>query len=64
VTLVEWGDAASPLLPADRLEVFLIQGADGEGEREIQLSTHGESWHARSRRLGEVLAPFSPSGEG
>ena len=64
VTLVEWGDAASPLLPADRLEVFLIQGAEGEGEREIQLSTHGESWLARSRRLGEVLAPFSPPGEG
>ena len=61
VTLVEWGDAASPLLPADRLEVRITPA--GEGEREIQLSTHGESWQARSRRLGEVLAPFSPPGQ-
>jgi tRNA threonylcarbamoyladenosine biosynthesis protein TsaE len=61
VTLVEWGDAAGPLLPADRLEVRLTSA--GETEREIRLSAHGESWQARSRRLDEVLAPFSPAEE-
>jgi tRNA threonylcarbamoyladenosine biosynthesis protein TsaE len=55
VTLVEWGDAAGPLLPADRLEVNLEMGA-GEQEREITLATHGESWQARARRLAELLA--------
>ena len=58
VTLVEWGDAAGPLLPSDRLEVRMEMPGD-EHEREIRLTTHGESWQGRSRRLGELLAPFS-----
>jgi tRNA threonylcarbamoyladenosine biosynthesis protein TsaE len=58
VTLVEWGDAAGPLLPNEWLEVHLVPA--GEDEREIRLSPHGESWQNRSRRLGEVLAAFVP----
>ncbi|MGH9038703.1 MAG: tRNA (adenosine(37)-N6)-threonylcarbamoyltransferase complex ATPase subunit type 1 TsaE [Acidimicrobiia bacterium] len=57
VTLVEWGDAAGPVLPADRLEVRLEMTGDEE-EREIRISAHGESWQGRSRRLGELLAPL------
>ncbi len=57
VTLVEWGDAAGPLLPADRLEVRLDMPGDGE-EREIRIAAHGESWQGRARRLGELLVPF------
>jgi tRNA threonylcarbamoyladenosine biosynthesis protein TsaE len=57
VTLVEWGDAAGPLLPADRLEVRLEMPAE-EGEREISLAAHGESWLGRARHLAELLVPF------
>jgi tRNA threonylcarbamoyladenosine biosynthesis protein TsaE len=60
VTLVEWGDAAGPLLPAERLEVRLVPA--GDEERDISVSAHGESWHVRSRRLDQVLAPFVPGG--
>jgi tRNA threonylcarbamoyladenosine biosynthesis protein TsaE len=57
VTLVEWGDAAGPVLPADRLEVHLeMPGA--EEERQVRISPHGESWRGRARRLEEVLVPF------
>ena len=58
VTLVEWGDAAGPLLPAERLEVRLVPA--GEQERDITVSAHGESWQVRSRRLDEVMAAFVP----
>lgn len=58
VTLVEWGDAAGPVLPADRLEVRLEMPEDEEEEREIRIAAHGESWRGRSRRLGEILVPF------
>jgi tRNA threonylcarbamoyladenosine biosynthesis protein TsaE len=60
VTLVEWGDAAGPLLPNEWLEVRLVPA--GEQERDIHLSPHGESWQGRRRRLDEVLAPFVPGG--
>lgn len=58
VTLVEWGDAAGPVLPADRLEVRLEMPADKEEEREIRLTAHGESWQGRVRHLGELLVSF------
>jgi tRNA threonylcarbamoyladenosine biosynthesis protein TsaE len=54
VTLVEWGDVAEPLLPADRLEVRLV--ATGDEEREITVAGHGETWAARSRGLAEIFA--------
>jgi tRNA threonylcarbamoyladenosine biosynthesis protein TsaE len=57
VTLVEWGDAAGPLLPSDRLEVRLEMSGN-ENEREVRLTAHGESWQGRARRLGELLAPY------
>lgn len=60
VTLVEWGDAAGPLLPADRLEVHLEIA--GEDERHIRLLAHGESWLGRIRAIGEVLSAFGPAG--
>jgi tRNA threonylcarbamoyladenosine biosynthesis protein TsaE len=57
VTLVEWGDAAGPVLPADRLEVHL-EVAGGEEERAISIAAHGESWQARARRLEGLLTAF------
>jgi tRNA threonylcarbamoyladenosine biosynthesis protein TsaE len=56
ITLVEWGDVARPLLPAERLEVRLEM--TGESEREISASPHGASWQIRARRLGEVFSAF------
>jgi tRNA threonylcarbamoyladenosine biosynthesis protein TsaE len=58
VTLVEWGDAAGPLLPPDRLEVRLEMSDDDEEEREIRIAAHGDSWQGRARRLAELQAPF------
>lgn len=58
VTLVEWGDAAGPLLPADRLEVRLEMPGHQEQEREIRFAAHGEAWQSRARRLGELLTSF------
>ena len=62
VTLVEWGDAAGPLLPPDRLEVRLEMA--GEDEREIEVRPVGETWQARARRLNEVFEAFAPHGTG
>lgn len=61
VTLVEWGDVAAPVLPAERLEIRLEMGGTEASDRQIRLSPLGESWRARSRRLAEVVAPFDPS---
>jgi tRNA threonylcarbamoyladenosine biosynthesis protein TsaE len=61
VTLVEWGDVATQLLPPERLEVSLSLAGAEAGDREISLSPVGESWIARSRRLAEVIAPYDPS---
>ena len=57
VTIVEWGDAAGPLLPAERLEVRMEQ-TGGDEERAIEVLPHGESWQRRAGRLGEVFAAF------
>lgn len=62
VTLIEWGDAAGPLLPPERLEVRLA--VTGEEAREISASPRGASWLLRAPRLGEVFASFSPGARG
>lgn len=59
VTLVEWGDAAGPLLPPERLEIRLEMRDEDDNEREIRFVPHGESWQRRSGRLGELLTPFT-----
>jgi tRNA threonylcarbamoyl adenosine modification protein YjeE len=59
VTLIEWGDVAAAVLPADRLEVRLAAGA-GPDERIIELVSLGDSWRARARRLAEIVERRSP----
>lgn len=65
VTIVEWGDAILPAVPADFLEVRLTFGpaaSDGvaaEDHRTITLRPVGVRWHARQRVLSEALAPWS-----
>ena len=52
ISLIEWPDRMKNLLPADRLDLSLTQGAvKGSGQRQAALKGFG-SWTAR---LGELL---------
>ena len=52
ISLIEWPDRMKNLLPADRLDLSLTQGAvKGAGQRQAALKGFG-SWTAR---LGELL---------
>jgi tRNA threonylcarbamoyladenosine biosynthesis protein TsaE len=61
VTLIEWGDAIIPALPADYLELRLTFGA-GDDERSIELRAVGPSWSARARAVAQALAPWRGGG--
>lgn len=58
VTLIEWGDAVAPGLPADFLEVRLEAGA-GPDDREVSIRSVGPAWPPRAGALREVVAPWS-----
>jgi tRNA threonylcarbamoyladenosine biosynthesis protein TsaE len=58
VTVIEWGDAIAPALPADFLEVRLRFGPDDD-DREIEVQPGGPSWNARTRALGQALSPWT-----
>ena len=58
VTLVEWGDAVTPALPADFLEVRLETGAAPD-DRSISLRSVGPAWPPRARALQLALAPWT-----
>ena len=49
VTVVEWGDQVSALLPADRLDVRLEPG-DGDDDRVVTISCAGLSWASPAPR--------------
>jgi tRNA threonylcarbamoyladenosine biosynthesis protein TsaE len=54
VTIVEWGEAVSALLPVDRLEVSLLLLPPEEADddtRVVELHGVGPAWTARSRAL-------------
>src|SRR3954468_15431293 len=54
VTVVEWGEAVSALLPTDRLEVSLMLLPPEEADddtRVVELHGVGPTWAARSRAL-------------
>ena len=52
IALIEWPEKLGPLLPADRLEVNLAQGA-GAGGRLITVTPHGP----RAATLARCLRP-------
>lgn len=54
VTLIEWGDAIVPALPADYLEVRFTYGA-GDDARHLELVTVGSRWSARARAIATAL---------
>jgi tRNA threonylcarbamoyladenosine biosynthesis protein TsaE len=58
VTLVEWGDAVTPVLPADFLEVRL-ETADAPDDRLLHVRSVGPAWPPRADALRRVLAPWA-----
>ena len=61
VTLIEWGDAIAPALPADFLEIHLRFGA-GDDDRAIEIEPIGPRWSARTRALTQALSPWIKEG--
>ena len=57
VTLVEWGDAVAPGLPADFLEVRL-EAKGGPDDRLVSIRTVGPAWPPRVRALKEAVAAW------
>lgn len=57
VVLVEWGDAITPVLPHDRLEVRLTLG-EGDDDRAIELRGVGGAWAGRFEALEHALQPW------
>ncbi|HWI02738.1 MAG TPA: tRNA (adenosine(37)-N6)-threonylcarbamoyltransferase complex ATPase subunit type 1 TsaE [Acidimicrobiales bacterium] len=58
VTLVEWGDAVAPGLPADFLEVRL-EAKEEADDRLLSIRTVGPGWPPRARALKEAVAKWS-----
>lgn len=54
VVLVEWGDAITPVLPHDRLEVRLTFGEGGD-DRQLALTLVGRTWAARAEQIEAAL---------
>ncbi|MBA2730004.1 MAG: tRNA (adenosine(37)-N6)-threonylcarbamoyltransferase complex ATPase subunit type 1 TsaE [Euzebyaceae bacterium] len=69
VTFIEWGDAVSPLLPPEHLEVeFRLSdpgeagapdpAGDGSEQRHVVLRAHGSGWRRRIAALSADLRPW------
>ncbi len=58
VTLIEWGDAVAPGLPADFLEVRLEATGDPD-DRQFSIRTVGPGWPPRARALKEAVAKWA-----
>jgi tRNA threonylcarbamoyladenosine biosynthesis protein TsaE len=58
VTLVEWGDAVAPALPADFLEVRLV-ASGAPDDRRLALRSVGPGWPPRADALRQALGPWT-----
>jgi len=58
VALIEWGDMAEPVLPADFLEIRIEYGP-GDDDRVFGLRPVGSPWGARARALDDALAVWA-----
>ena len=56
VTVVEWGDRVSSLLPAERLDVLLTAG-DEDDDRLVTFVAAGRSWAMRGDALAALVRP-------
>ncbi len=59
VTCIEWGDAVTPLLPDDRLEIELAHTANGA--RTLTVTARGSGWRPRADALTAAFAPWRSS---
>lgn len=57
VVLIEWGDAITPLLPHDHLEVRLTFGS-GDDDRMLELVPVGPAWAQWSDGMRSALGPW------
>jgi tRNA threonylcarbamoyladenosine biosynthesis protein TsaE len=57
VVLIEWGDAITPVLPHDLLEVRLTFG-EGDDDRTLTLQPVGAAWSGRAAALEAALEPW------
>lgn len=57
VTLIEWGDAITPALPADYLQIRFRFG-DADDDRRLELTAVGARWQARCRAVATALQPW------
>ncbi|HMK11804.1 MAG TPA: tRNA (adenosine(37)-N6)-threonylcarbamoyltransferase complex ATPase subunit type 1 TsaE [Acidimicrobiales bacterium] len=55
VTLIEWGDAVTPALPADFLEVRLSYVDEDDDARDIAITVVGPSWAGRAASIRTAL---------
>ena len=62
VTLVEWGDTISSVLPPDRLEVR-IEFGEGDDDRVLRFDPGG-SWQVRRDRLAMAVGEWQVDGVG
>jgi tRNA threonylcarbamoyladenosine biosynthesis protein TsaE len=55
VALVEWGDVAEPVLPADFLEVPFTYADGADDARRLSVRAVGGSWAARNAAIQRAL---------
>jgi tRNA threonylcarbamoyladenosine biosynthesis protein TsaE len=54
VTVVEWGDHVSAVLPGDRLRV-LLEAGDGDDDRVVTVDATGVTWAGRLDALAAAM---------
>jgi len=54
VTVVEWGDRVSAVLPGDRLRV-LLEAGDGDDDRVVSIDAAGITWAERLDALAAAV---------
>jgi tRNA threonylcarbamoyladenosine biosynthesis protein TsaE len=59
VALVEWGEAAGPVLAEDALTVTLVPLDDGEDTRAVSLAATADRWVERWTALATALEPWA-----
>jgi tRNA threonylcarbamoyladenosine biosynthesis protein TsaE len=69
ISFIEWGDAMSPLLPRDHLELEFrlptvpLPAIEGDEDRRIVLRPRGEDWLRRLSALAAELEPWTGPAE-
>jgi tRNA A37 threonylcarbamoyladenosine biosynthesis protein TsaE len=59
VAVVEWGDAAEPVLGAGALSLLLVADPDDEARRTIVATSAGPSWAVRWDALTAAVDPWA-----